>query len=119
MKCHQKINGKQCGANALRGSQFCYHHDPKISQEEKRKVQVKGGQNRKQIVSNPLDPMEIVNAGDISSLIADTINQVRVGEIDCRVANTIGYLAGVALKAFEISSIEKRLEKIEILVNAN
>lgn len=118
MKCQQKINGKQCGANVLRGSQFCYHHDPKISQEEKRKAQAKGGQNRSQKVSKPLDPMGIVNAGDITFLIADTINQVRVGEMDCRVANTIGYLAGVALKSFEISNIEKRLEKIELLISS-
>lgn len=119
MKCQQKINGKQCGANAILGSQFCYHHDPKISQEEKRKSQMKGGQNRNQKVTKPLDPVGIVNACDITFLIADTINQVRVGDMDCRVANTIGYLAGVALKSFEISSIEKRLEKIELLVDAN
>lgn len=55
MKCHQKIDGKQCGANAMRDSQFCYHHNPKINQDEKHRAQVKGGQNRNQKVFRPLE----------------------------------------------------------------
>ena len=61
--------------------------------------------------------MDINSAKDITKLLAETINQVREGNLDCRIANTIGFLAGVTLKAFEISKLEERIKKIELSMN--
>lgn len=116
MKCQQKINGKQCGANAMRDNHFCYHHNPKITPEEKLNSQTKGGKNRRQKVDKPLSQTKIKNAVDITALLSDTINRVRTGEMDCRVANTIGYLSNVSLKAYETSGLEERLKKLELMI---
>jgi hypothetical protein len=35
------------------------------------------------------------------SLLGDTINRTRTGALDPRVANSIGYLRGTLLRAFE------------------
>lgn len=117
MKCKQIINNKQCEANAMKNSNFCYLHNPNISDEEKQSAQSKGGQNRSLKIYQPLLPIEINSAKDITKLLTETINQVREGNLDCRIANTIGFLAGITLKAFEISSLEERINKIESTIN--
>jgi hypothetical protein len=54
-------------------------------------------------------------------LLADTINKVRSGKMDTKIANCIVYLSGhmvkiFEVKIFEISNIEKRLDKLEEMV---
>jgi hypothetical protein len=39
------------------------------------------------------------NANDVSTLLADSINQLRRGQLDPRVANAMGYLATVLWRA--------------------
>jgi hypothetical protein len=49
----------------------------------------------------------------MSSLLGATINQVRRGQVDPRIANTIGYLSATLLKAQELGNIEQRLSALE------
>jgi len=49
-------------------------------------------------------------------LLAQTINQVRRGNIDPRISNAIGYIAGTLLKAIEQDQIEKRLAQLESIL---
>ena len=117
MKCiYLKPNGEQCGANAMGSSDYCYLHNPEISQEEKQAVRVKGGKIKSLVPINALPPIKIEKTRDIMALLTETINQVRGGSLDCRVGNTIGYLAGVAIKDYEISELEERLERIELAI---
>jgi hypothetical protein len=53
------------------------------------------------------------NTNDVSALLGESINQVRRGQLDPRVANALGYLTSVLLRALEQGSIEDRLNKIE------
>jgi len=46
-------------------------------------------------------------------LLSRTVNQTLRGEIDPKVANAVGYLSGVILRAREQGEIEERLAKIE------
>jgi hypothetical protein len=64
----------------------------------------------------PLPPVHIENTKNITSLLVSTINDVRAGNIELRVANCIGYLAGHLIKAFEVSTIEERLVEVERVV---
>ena len=116
MKCRQITNGKECGANAMRDSDFCYLHNPNISEGEKREAQTRGGQNRSLKVYQTLPPVKIEKTSDIMALLTETINQVRHGDLVCRVGNTIGYIARVAIKAYETSELENRLERIELAI---
>ncbi len=117
MKCiYIKPNGKQCEANAMADSQYCYIHNPDISQEEKTATQSKGGLNRSPKINQSLPPVKLEKTKDIMALLTETINQVRGGDLDCRVANSIGYLAGIAVKAYEISELEERLDRIELAI---
>jgi hypothetical protein len=60
-------------------------------------------------VSNPLR-----NTQDVATLLADSINQGRRGQLDARVANTVGYLAGILLRSLEQGPLEERLARMEV-----
>jgi len=53
------------------------------------------------------DPADLVN------LCADTIDKVKTGKIDPRVANSVGYLAGVMVKILEYDALNERLAALE------
>ena len=114
MRCnHIKANGGQCEANAINKGKYCFWHDPAISNDERREAQSKGGKANKIILSNPLPVIPINKTEDIIFLLTDTIQRVRSGEFDIKMANCLGILSGHLLKAFELAQIEGRVEIIE------
>lgn len=111
-----KSNGKQCEAWAMKDSNYCFLHNPDISDKEKKTIQSKGGQANKIKVLKPLPPIKINHSKDIVLLLEDTINKVRGGEMDLKVANCLGYLAGHLIKAIEIAKLEDRIETVERVI---
>ena len=59
------------------------------------------------------------NTTDVSALLSDSINRLRRGQLDPRVANAMGYLTSVLLRSLEQGPIEERLAKIEATLAAN
>jgi len=59
---------------------------------------------------------DINTVADVKGLLSETIHQVRTGVIDPKVANCVGYLSGILLKAIEVGDIEERLGAIEAVV---
>ena len=114
MKClSTKTNGATCKANAVFNSQYCFHHNPDISREVKKEAQARGGSANRAGVKEPLPPIEITKLGDVVALLGDTVKRVRSGEMDLKVATTLGYLSGHLLKAFEVTDLEARFEELE------
>ncbi|HPL56527.1 MAG TPA: hypothetical protein PLC05_03505 [bacterium] len=111
-----KDNGETCGANAMSGSKFCYFHNPDITEDEKKRAQTKGGQNRALTISTPLATMPLANPNDAILLIADTINRVRTGELDIKTANCLGFLSDKFLRALEVAKLNDKVEFIERVV---
>ena len=103
-----KTDGGQCGANAINDSRFCFSHDPNM-EEAKRIATTKGGQSPKKNY-DPLPPIEIAGSKDIVRLLVTTISEVRQGQVDIRVANCIGFLAGHLIRAFEVGEVNEKLE---------
>jgi hypothetical protein len=62
---------------------------------------------------------ELGNTTDVSAFLADSINQLRRGQLDPRVANAMGYLTSVLLRSLEQGPVEERLAKIEAALAAN
>ena len=60
--------------------------------------------------------VKVADCRDVVNLISETINQVRKGQLDPRVANAVGYLANVLIKAAEQGDLEKRIEDLEAAV---
>lgn len=114
-KCnHIKEDGNQCSSFCMKDSDYCFSHNPEEEERHKLASQ-KGGQTPKRNF-NPLPPIFLDNPEDVINLLAKTINEVRAGEIDLKVANCIGYLSGHLIKAFEAADLDKRVELIEKVV---
>lgn len=118
-KCkYTKDNGRQCGAYAMKGSEFCYLHNPAISKKQKKLDQTRGGANRRALtIAEPLPPMKLETPKDVVLLLVDTINRVRAGELDVKVANCLGVLTGHLIKALETAQLNDKLEAIEQLLS--
>ena len=119
MTCEQVIsNGKQCKANAMHNSKFCFAHNPDTRNQVKEAGR-KGGQvscYKKGLIK--ADPIDILTDSKmVVYLLADTINRVRQvgsdGSLDPKAANCIGILTSKLLAAQKELETEKRLKRIE------
>jgi hypothetical protein len=100
------------------GSVYCYFHDPAAAAErvESRR---KGGRERSQrattVAAEDPDP-PLTSLANVSALLADTICRVRKGTLDAKLANTVGYLAGILIRSIEGGEMEHRLAVLEAAV---
>ena len=60
--------------------------------------------------------VNIEDCRDVVRLISETINQVRKGQVDPRIANAVGYLANVLVRAVEQGETERRLAEVEAIL---
>jgi len=112
MQCqYKKEDKKQCEAQAIKGSNLCFSHDPSKA-DEKHEAVVKGGLSPKK---NTLDlpPVKIQTAKDVVILLEDTANRVRAGEIEIKLANCLGFLSGHLIKAINTADLEGRIQILE------
>ena len=111
-----KADGSSCQAAALAGSGFCFFHDPAKAAERQAAQSSGGSQNRVRTLAPDTPDVSVDDCGTAVRLLSDTINQVRKGQIDPRVANAVGYLSNILIKALEQTEMEKRIEGLEALV---
>lgn len=117
MKCtYIKENEDGCQANAMKDGRYCFLHNPDIPDEEKRLVQARGGKGNIVRIEEGLPEIKINTAEDVVKLLEDTVNRVRSGELDIRIANTLAYIAGHMLKALEIADVQKKVDSVERII---
>lgn len=115
--CHGvKPDGSRCMAAALPGSDYCFFHDPSKADERREAQSLGGRQNRMRTLDATAPDVRVENCQDVVRLLSETINHVRKGQIDPRVANAVGYLANVLIRATEQGELERRLAELEALV---
>ena len=109
--------GKRCEARRMSGSSYCFFHSPEKEQARRTARRAGGLKNRIAVLPRATPDVQLSHARDIQRLLAETINQVRRGELDPKAANCIGYLSGLLAKSFEQGEIESRLATLESAVN--
>ena len=93
---------------------LCYSHanPDKASELGKRGGRAKGPTGSAgaaaEYIARPLKSVD-----DVTKLLGDTINDLRSGTIDSRLANTVGFLATGMLKALQQGDLEGRLRAME------
>jgi len=108
-----KTGGERCQARALTSSSWCYFHDPE-SAEDRIAASRRGGEKNRPVTLPPGTPdFPLASASDAGALIGRTINQLLRGEIDPRIANTVGYLLTVKIKAADQGALERRVAALE------
>ena len=114
-ECRRTGNGKRCKAHARTNDRFCFFHSPETV-HARNKARRAGGiarSGKAKVLPPDGPPKQLRNPTEVSEFLSETINQVRVGKIDPRVANAIGYLTSVHLKALEQGPMLERLARIE------
>jgi hypothetical protein len=114
--CQQILpDGRRCRARRISSSSYCFFHDPESKGKRMAAQRAGGMKNKNRMARLPeLTPdAPLAEAKDVSRLLAQTINQVRRGELDPKVANAVGYLAGILLKSIQESEIETRVAALE------
>src|SRR5262249_14460431 len=87
------------------------HRRPLVQNLARREADVRaearwnGGRSRKAPALSDARDLQVRNAADVTTLLATTINEVRQGKLDPKVANAVGYLAGVLLRALEVGDL--------------
>ncbi len=116
-KCEfRKKNGDRCGADAQTCKSLCVFHDPARASEGQR-ARSAGGTARSRVAAVlPSDTPDhpLGNVSDVSALLADSINRIRRGQLDPRVANAMGYLTGVLLRALEQGPVESAWPRLRL-----
>ena len=110
-----KPDGSRCLAAALPDSDFCFFHDPSKAAERHEAHSAGGRQNRMKTLDPVVPDVIIKNCGDVIALLSETINHVRKGLIDPRVANSVGYLANQLVAVLGHQELD-RLERLEQMV---
>lgn len=113
-KCKHRKGKRRCRNYALTGDDYCFFHSPRKA-KQRTDAQRKGGKKalaeKKRVLQQ--SNIQIENTSDVVQLLNETINQVRTGQIEVKIANSVGYLSGICLKALEQGDLEKRLEALE------
>jgi hypothetical protein len=106
--------GGPCQAPALEGGLCFFHAHP----EKLAALGRQGGQRNRHWKFDERDLPErpLKNVGEVSKLLEETINRVRQGPFDLRAANSIGFLAGILLKALD-QRVEERLAHLEAVIS--
>jgi hypothetical protein len=113
-------SGQPCQAPALRGSPYCYTHDP-TKAAERCQAHSRGGKARhgRNIGPMALDagaprPVVTVNSIEgIQALIAKAASDALRMEPSLARARTLGYLCGVAISVMETCELEQRIAALE------
>jgi hypothetical protein len=103
------------------GMNVCVFRDPARATDGQRARRAGGVNRRRPAAVLPADTPDypLTTPKDVSGLLAQSINQLRRGELDPKVANCVGHLSGVLLHSIEKGSVEERLGRIEVVLVKN
>ena len=114
--------GARCHADPEPGKQYCFFHDP----EQKKKPaparqQAAEIHSQESEIKTALPPglpvIPLRKASDAASLMAETINQLRGGEMDLDAARAIGYLTNLLLRSRKQAPPQALVEPLAETIN--
>lgn len=109
-----KTDGSQCKAFAISNSNYCFFHV--ANGAAARFAGSRGGRKAVALARKkrlPPGPVNLRCIEDILSLLEGSINEVRKGQVESRVANSVGYLANILIKAIEQGELQRRVQALE------
>lgn len=117
---HIKKDGQRCNGRRMKDSDFCYWHNPKITNEEKKSARSKGGSSTNLTISkNDIKLMQVNSIDDLNRIINICVQQVYSGKITTKQSNSISKLIGNYKDIVETVLLTKKIEILEKKLNSN
>lgn len=114
----RKPDGTRCRGQARRGKQSCTFHDPDLA-AERAEGRRRGGIGRSRpaaVAPSDAPDLPLRTAADVTAALADAFNRVRRGQLDVKVGNCLGLLAGQLLRAIDGGNLAARIETLELVL---
>lgn len=112
-----KVNGRMCGAHALKGSQYCFMHDPSRA-AERQDARKRGGYRRGAHSGDVSSlPLHIRAVSDVLTLLDYIAREVLALDNGVPRARVLIALASEYIHAIEVGDIEQRLQNLEAVIN--
>ena len=108
-----KDDGTRCRASAIRGSRYCFFHDPTKANERKEAQQRGGRANRATVLPADAPDLPLNSLKDIAASICAVINLQLKGEVSPKEASSLGYNCSQLAKLLEASNMEQQLANFE------
>lgn len=108
--CYHKDDGTSCGAYRMKGSAYCFQHDPG-KEQERTEARSRGGKTSQCEGTSDWVDRDLGNMQEISDLVVETINRMMKGEIHPKQANAIVALINLLLVVYEKNRWEMRYVK--------
>src|SRR5262245_38961195 len=115
MRCKAKTaSGAPCKMGALKGSKFCFTHDPS-TRAQQAAARRKGGENRHtpHFADPSLLPAKVEKLEDANKLLTYTLAEVVGMDNSIARARLLLALFDSFVKSFEIGELEKRIAALE------
>lgn len=115
----RKPDGHACQAKARIGSDFCFFHDPELS-DARRQAQCRGGRKNTHIrvIPSHTPDFHFSDSIRIKELLEYAANELVQGNLDPKSAYVLGFLADCALRAHKLITLEQRINEVERLIQA-
>ncbi len=93
-------DGRVCGFQCLRRSEYCFVHDPRPEIEQRRKQgSARGGRNRQRFARRIGENTRLEKTADIRDLSVQTLEELQAGRLDIRSATAVLFGCQTALDA--------------------
>jgi hypothetical protein len=119
-QCKAKTqSGKPCKMRPLKGSRFCFNHDPAAA-AQRAAARKHGGEARHNAHAGDLStiPEEIGSVQDVRKILDYVRNELLVLENSIGRNRELRALSETYMRSFEIGEIEERLAALEEMLNA-
>jgi hypothetical protein len=120
MKCKAKTqNGQPCQAQSIKGSKFCFIHDP-AQGVARAKARKRGGERRRvPHAGNPeIIPAQIRTIDDVLKVLDYALAESMPLENSIQRGRLIVAIAGAFIEAIKTGELESRLAAIEFALRA-
>lgn len=114
MKCAALTKaGQPCRAPG-NSSGFCPSHDP-AQRDRMRAANKLGGANSHRPPRVLADSLRLESVADVVTALGRTVNDVRAGRLEVKIANCVGYLCQQITAALQGAELERRVKELEEL----
>ncbi len=106
--------GAPCGMAPVTGSPYCFAHSPERARE-RAEAREHGGRHRQSGSGTMVsaEPVQLRDLASLQTLLENAVSDTLQQENSAQRSRTIGYLAGIALRALEVGELEERLAALE------